>query len=298
MEIEREENGMLRMSLLEHLEELRSRIIKALYGFGAVFVLCLIYSENLFNLAMAPGRAALERTGIPGAEFVSLTVMERFQIMWVEVPVVASLFLGSPWILWQVWAFVSPGLYKREKKWAVPFLLSTAGLFLLGGLFGYFIALGNGMSFLLGIGKDSHVVPLVSIADYFDVFVDLMLGIGIAFELPVLMFFLTLLGVASPGFLLRHSRYAIMAIVILAAIITPTVDAFNLMLFSVPMVALFFIGVLCSYVLVLKRQKREFPWTALWVGLGIAGVLAAAGAGVAVTEYRFRLVRRWPFLVK
>ena len=250
------DDGMLRMSLMEHLEELRARIIKALYGFGAIFLVCLIYSEKLFNIAMAPGRAALARTGIPGAEIVSLTVMERFQIMWVEIPIVASLFLSSPWILWQLWAFISPALYKREKRWAVPFVLATAGLFLLGGLFGYFVALGNGMTFLLGIGKDSQVVPLVSIADYFDIFVDLLLGIGVAFELPVLMFFLTLIRVVSPGFLFRHSRYAIMAIVIIAAVVTPTPDAFNLMLFAVPMCALFFIGILLSYVLVKKRDGR------------------------------------------
>ncbi len=250
------DDGTLRMSLMEHLEDLRARIIKALYGFGAIFVLCLIYSEKLFDIAMAPGRAALARTGIPGAEFVALTVMEKFQIIWVQVPVVASLFLGAPWILWQLWAFISPGLYKHEKKWAVPFVLSSAGLFILGGLFGYFIALGNGMSFLLGIGKEDHVVPLISIADYFDVFVDLLLGIGVAFEVPVLMFFLTLIRVVSPGFLFRHSRYAIMAIVIVAAVVTPTPDAFNLMLFAVPMCMLFFLGIFLSYLLVRKREGR------------------------------------------
>lgn len=253
---EEEDAGMLRMSLVEHLEELRSRILKALYGLGVVFVGCLIESEKLFNIAMAPGWEALRRTGIPGADFVALGVMEQFQIIFVKVPVVASLFLGSPWILWQVWAFLSPGLYKREKKWAIPFVLSTAGLFILGGLFGYFVALGNGMSFLLGIGKNVRVLPLISIADYFDIFVDLMLGIGVAFELPVLMFVLTLIRVASPGFLLRHSREAIVAIVTIAAIVSPTTDAFNLALFAAPMIALFFLGVALSYLVVLKREKR------------------------------------------
>lgn len=244
------------MSLLEHLEELRGRILKALYGLGVVFLGCMFYSEKLFDIAMRPGWKAMERTGIPGAQFVAIGVMEKFQIIWVKVPVVAALFLGAPWVLWQVWAFISPGLYRTEKKWAIPFILSTAGLFILGGLFGYFIALGNGMSFLLGIGKDSKVIPLISIADYFDIFVDLLLGIGAAFELPVLMFFLTLIHLASPRFLLRHARYAIMAIVIAAAVITPTTDFVNLALFAGPMIVLFFIGVLASYVLVMKREAR------------------------------------------
>jgi hypothetical protein len=104
--------------------------------------------------------------------------------------------------------------------------LGSAGLFLLGGAFGYFVAFRYGMTFLLGIGKNAHVLPLISIEDYFDRFVDMMLGIGVAFELPILLFFLTLIRVVSPGFLLGHSEYVIMAIVILAAIITPTPDVF------------------------------------------------------------------------
>src|ERR1700743_658464 len=180
-----QDGGMLRMSILDHLADLRSRILRALCGFGVIFLFCLMKSEKLFDIAMAPGWDALRRTHVPGANFVALGVMEQFQIIFVKVPVVASLFLGSPWILWQVWAFISPGLYKQEKRWAVPFLLSTAGLFILGGLFGYYIALGNGMSFLLGIGRDVRVVPLISIADYIDAFVDLLLGLGLVFELPV-----------------------------------------------------------------------------------------------------------------
>jgi sec-independent protein translocase protein TatC len=253
---EQEEDGMLRMSIMEHLGELRSRIIKMLYGFGVVFLICLYESDKLFDIVMAPGRDAMRRTGIPGADFTAIHLMEQFQVIYVGTPVVASLFLSSPWILWQVWAFLSPGLYKREKKWAIPFVLCTAGLFLLGGAFGYFIAFRYGMTFLLGIGKNAHVLPLISIEDYFDRFVDMMLGIGVVFELPVLLFFLTLLRVVSPRFLLNHSRYVIMAIVILTAIITPTPDAFNLMLFAVPMCLLFFLGIFLSYLLVLKREKR------------------------------------------
>jgi sec-independent protein translocase protein TatC len=281
-----EEEGMLRMSILEHLEELRARILKALFGFGVVFLICVFESDKLFDIVMAPGWDAMRRTGIPGAAFVAIGIMEQFQIIWVWTPLVASLFLASPWILWQLWAFLSPGLYKREKKWAIPFVLCTAGLFLLGGAFGYFIAFRNGMAFLLGIGKNTHVLPLISIEDYFDTFVDLMLGIGVAFELPVLLFFLTLIRMVSPSFLLNHSRYAIMGVVIVAAILTPSPDAFNLMLFAVPMVLLFFLGIFVSYLLVLKRENRRFPWAAFLVWLAIAVALLA---GVAVIGHRYRM---------
>ncbi len=250
------DEDMVSMSLLEHLEDLRSRILKALYGFGAVFVVCLLLADRLFEIVMAPGWDAMHRTGIPNAGFVAISLMEQFQIIYMWTPTVAALFLGSPWILWQVWAFIAPGLYRRERKWAIPFVLSTAGLFIAGGLFGYFIAFRNGIAFLLGIGKNVHVLPLISIADYFETFIDLLLAIGVAFEIPVLLFFLTLIRVASPVFLWKHSRYAILAIVIVATIVTPTTDAFNLMLFAVPMCALFFVGILASYLLVLKRERR------------------------------------------
>src|SRR3984885_2824112 len=293
-----EEHGMLRMSFLEHLEELRSRIIKALYGFGVVFLACVFFSNDLFRIIKAPGDAAMKATGIPGAGFISIDPMENFQIIWVWTPVVASLFLGSPWILWQVWAFIAPGLYKKEKKWAVPFVLGTAGLFIAGGCFGYFIAFRYGMAFLFGLGKDVGVLPLITIENYFDKFVDVMLGIGLVFELPILIFFLTLLRVASLRFLLNHSRYAILAIVIIAAIVTPTPDVFNLMLFAVPMCMLFFFGIFLSYLLVLKREKRRFPWRPFLLWLGISLAMIAAVIAVMVVEYHFRLVLHWPFLVK
>ena len=119
------------------------------------------------------------------------------------------------------------------------------------------------MSFWLNIGGGLDVTPSISIDSYFDKFVDVMLGIGLVFELPVLIFFLTLLRVVSPSFLLDHSRYAILAIVIVAAFVTPKTDAFTLMLFVVPMSFLFFLGVFDSYMLVLRRENQSFPWRAL-----------------------------------
>jgi sec-independent protein translocase protein TatC len=282
------DDGMLRMSFLEHLEELRSRIIKALCGFGAIFLLCLIFSPQLFDIMLAPGLKAMHDTGIAGAEFIAIDVVEQFSIVWVWTPLVASIFFSAPWILWQLWAFISPGLYQREKKWAVPFVTCTAGLFILGGLFGYFVALPSGLAFLFGSSGASHVVPKITIENYFDRFVDAMLGIGIVFEIPVLVFFLTLIGVASPSFLLKHSRYAILIIVTIAAVVTPTTDAFNLTLFSVPMCLLFFLGVFASYLLVLKRESRRFPWRPFLKWLAIFAIVAACAAAVVI---RYHLLR-------
>jgi sec-independent protein translocase protein TatC len=173
--------------------------------------------------------------------------------IWVKLPILAD-FLASPWVLYQVWAFIAPGLYRRERRWAAPFVICSAGLFIAGGLFAYFVAFRFGLTFLLSIGRGNYVAPMVSITEYFDLFVNVTLGIGIVFELPVLIFFLTLLRIVNPGFLIRHSRYAILGIFLLAAIITPTPDVFNLMIFATPMVALFYVGVFASYILVLTGR--------------------------------------------
>jgi sec-independent protein translocase protein TatC len=290
-----EDSGMLRMSFMDHLEELRSRIIRALGGFGVAFLLGLIFASQLWDLVQAPGQAAFKTLG--RGEFIAIDPMEQFSIIWMWTPLVAAIFVGSPWIIYQVWAFISPGLYPKERRWAVPFILCTAGLFITGGLFAYFVAFRFALTFLFGIGGLS-VTPNISIDKYFDLFVDVMLGISLVFELPVLIFFLTLIRVASPSFLLRHSRYAILAIVIIAAIITPTPDVFNLTLFAVPMILLYFMGVFASFLLVMRRENRRFPWKIfLWWVLSVLAVIILVII-VAVTRYHYHFVAHRPFFTR
>jgi len=292
------DRGMLRMSFMEHLEELRSRIIKALGGFGVAFLLCIIVANQLWDFVRQPAKAALTALGVNPPNLVVITPLEAFSTIWVKVPLVVSLFIASPWVLWQVWAFISPGLYDREKKWAVPFVFSSALLFITGGLFAYFIAFRYGLTFLLGIGRNEGVSPMVSVSEYTDLFINVILGVSLVFELPVVIFLLTLLRIASPSFLLANSRYAILAIVILAAIITPTPDVFNLMLFAVPMTLLFFLGVFASYLLVLHREKRKFPWrtVGMWT---LAVLLLIAGAlYLAIARFGYHFVQHWPFLTR
>jgi sec-independent protein translocase protein TatC len=293
-----EERGMLRMSFMEHLGELRSRVLRALLGVVVAFLVSLSFASPLWRVVSNPAINALKHLGVNPPTLTVIKPMEGFNIMYLKLPLLVSIFLGSPWILYQVWAFISPGLYKRERKWAVPFILCTAGLFIAGGLFAYFVAFRYGLEFLLGIGRDVNVTPMVSISEYFDLFVNVTLGVGLVFEMPVLIFFLTLLRIASPRFLLQHSRYAILAITIIAAIVTPTPDVFNMMIFAVPMVMLFFVGVFASHLLVLKREGKKFPWgTVLLIILGIA---LAVGATIALLLYRYHyhVIFKWPYLVK
>jgi sec-independent protein translocase protein TatC len=284
----KDEDGLLRMSFLEHLQELRSRLIRALIGFGVIFLACLAFSDRLWLIVQAPAVEAFHKLGSGG--LVGINAMEQFEIIWMWTPLVASLFLGSPWILYQMWAFIAPGLYEKERKWAIPFVLTTGGLFILGGLFAYFMAFRYGLTFLLGIGKFAGVTTTLSIDSYFDLFVDVMLGVSMIFEIPVVIFFLVLLRLATPKFLMEHSRYAILGIIIVASFITPTTDVVNMSLFAVPMCLLFFVGVFAGYLLVLHREERRFPWmkVVLWTVVALL-VLGAAGWLVAA-KYHHHLV--------
>ncbi|HEY3458288.1 MAG TPA: twin-arginine translocase subunit TatC [Bryobacteraceae bacterium] len=297
-EPDEEEEGMLRMSFMEHLGELRARILKALAGIVVAFLVSITFCKPLWEFVSSPAVEALKHLGINPPNLAQITPMENFNVIYIKLPLLVSIFLASPWVLYQVWAFISPGLYKREKKWAVPFIVCTAGLFIAGGSFAYFVAFRFGLEFLLGIGRDVHVTPVVSINEYFDLFVNVVLGVGLVFEMPVIIFFLTLLHLASPRFLLRNSRYAILAITVLAAIVTPTPDVFNMMLFCVPMVLLFFVGVFGSYLLVLKREGRKFPWKVAFLVISLVIVIAAGVLALMVYGLHYHVINKWPFLVK
>jgi sec-independent protein translocase protein TatC len=289
-------DGMLRMSFLEHLEELRSRIIKALMGIAVAFVGSIFFTGPLWKIIKAPATVALKTLGYK-PQLIAIDPMEQFNIIWFKLPVVCAIFLASPWVFYQIWAFISPGLYRRERRWAAPFVLSSAGLFIMGGCFAYFVAFRFGLTFLLGIGQgDMDVVPMITITHYFDLFVDVMLGIGAVFELPVLIFLLIVVRVVTPSFLVAHSRYAILGIFIIAAIVTPTPDIFNMMLFALPMCMLFYVGVFAGYLLVLRRENRRFPWkktmTIVIPVLLILGVVIY----LAITRFGIKLVPHSPFI--
>jgi sec-independent protein translocase protein TatC len=290
-----DDDGMLRMSFMEHLEELRSRILRSLMGIAVAAVASLSFSSQLWNFVRQPAAESLRTLGYK-EDLVAITPMEQFNVIWFKLPIVCAIFLASPWVLLQVWGFISPGLYRRERRWAVPFILTSAGLFIVGGTFAYFVVFRYGLTFLLGIGRGNGVIPMVTISEYFDLFVNVTLGVGLVFELPVLIFFLTLLRILSPVFLLRHSRYAILGIFVLAAIITPTPDVFNLMLFAAPMTLLFYVGIFASYLLVLKRENRRFPWRAALMILSVVLLLLAGAVYIAITRYGYKLVPMWPFL--
>ncbi|MDZ4802788.1 MAG: twin-arginine translocase subunit TatC [Bryobacteraceae bacterium] len=292
-----DDDGMLRMSFLEHLEELRTRLIRALIGLAVAFGLAMAFAPRIWRIVQEPAAAALTELGFP-PNLVFTSPMEAFMIVWFKMPLLVSVFLASPWVLYQTWAFISPGLYKKERKLAAPFVLSTAGLFIVGGLFAYYIAFRFGLAFLLGVGKDINIQPMITVTEYTDIFVNVILGVGVVFEMPVLIFMLTLLRITTPTFLLNHSRYAILIIVIIAAVITPTPDVFNLMLFSVPMVVLYFVGIFASYLLVLNREGRAFPWGKVLAVFFLVLAILAATMWFLLPRLGYHFVSQWPYVIK
>jgi sec-independent protein translocase protein TatC len=293
-----EEEGMARMSFLDHLEELRHRLLLIVYGMVAAFCFALIFRNQMWDIVEGPATAALTQLHVNPPELAAIGPMDVFQITWMKLPLLAAIFLASPWVLYQVWAFIAPGLYKHERRWAIPFVASSAGLFIIGGVFAYFVIFRFGLVFLLGLGIGHGIHPTVSVTEYYDLFVDVMLAVGIIFEIPVLLFLLTLIRVVSPRFLLKHSRYAIMSIVVLAAVVTPTGDVFNLTLFATPMILLFYLGVFVSYLLVLKREEKQFPWAKFITWVLVVLVIIGLISWGASQYFGYRFVMHYPFLVR
>ena len=276
-----EDEGMARMSFLEHLEELRTRILRALGGLLVVYLGCLAFANDLLRLAIEPFRGAARAIAGPGGEMIQMIntrPLEQFQVQYIKVPLLAAVFLGAPWLTYQAWQFIAPGLYRKEKRWAVPFIFTTAVLFILGGVFCYFVALRVTLQFLLTVTEE--VEPYISVSDYLNTFIILEIGLGLVFQLPVLIFFFTLLRLTTPRFLLRNVRYAVLVMFIIAAIITPTGDPLTMTLFAGPMILLYFVGIGASWLLVLRREGRRLPW--LRIGLS---VLAFFGLIAAIIAY-------------
>ncbi|MEZ5364173.1 MAG: twin-arginine translocase subunit TatC [Bryobacterales bacterium] len=292
-----EEDGMARMSFLEHLEELRTRIFRAIIGMVVGYIVCFAFNGPLFTMFEQPFHRAAEKLPYdPPLSLITTEPTEQFYIQYIKLPLLAAIFVGAPWLMFQAWAFIAPGLYKRERKWAIPFIFSTAGLFITGGLFCYFIALRFALAFLIGLGYDVNVRPMIKLTSYYDMFFNLHVGLGVVFQMPIVIVFFTLLRITTPGFLLANVRYAILIIFILAAVITPTPDVTTMLTFAAPMILLFYVGIGGSYLIVLNRENRKFPWAKFLLALlGIAAGIALIVAFLHF-NYGYELLDHWPYL--
>jgi sec-independent protein translocase protein TatC len=243
-----EEDELPRMGFFEHLEELRKRLIVSIVTVFLTFLACWNWAPEIFEFLARPIRRVLP----PGQDLAYTTLTEPF-LMYFRVALLAGTLLASPILLWQIWLFISPALYRREKKWVLPFVGFGVLFFLSGCAFAYYEAFPLVVNFLIGIGKPFHAV--ITINEYVGMATKLILGLGLCFEMPILVFFFARLGIVSERWLLAKFKYAVLVIFIIAAVITPTPDIATQCVFALPMIGLYLLGILVAWLF----RKRESP---------------------------------------
>jgi len=228
------------MGFFDHLEEFRKRLIVCLVAVFVTFLVCWNWAPQLFEFMAAPVRRVLP----PGQNLSYTTLTEPF-LMYFRVALFAGIIAASPIILWQVWLFVAPALYRREKKYVLPFIFAGVLFFLGGCAFGYYEAFPLVVGFLIGMGKNFNAV--ITINEYLSTAMKIIMGLGLCFEMPILIFFLARMGIVTEKFLLAKFKYAILIIFIIAAVITPTPDIATQCVFAFPMILLYLLGIAAAW---------------------------------------------------
>jgi sec-independent protein translocase protein TatC len=243
--------GEVRASFFDHLTELRIRLVRALLGVAVGVAVAGWFADYIFRFIMRPVLASLPE----GQQALNYTSYLEPFLVYLKVALYGGTFLAAPWVLFQLWLFIAPGLYKREKKLVIPFVASGTVLFYCGVAFTYFAVMPYAFPALAAIaGPDMK--PLLTMREQLTLVLAMMLGFGIVFEIPVIIAFLAMIGLVTPEFLSKYRRHAIIVNVILAAIITPTGDPFNLAIMAVPMIVFYEVGILVARV-VGKKKAAE-----------------------------------------
>jgi sec-independent protein translocase protein TatC len=257
--VDDEKDSMPTMGFLDHLEELRKRIIYSIVAVAVGFGVCWGFRERIYAVMQRPIMDALHKNGL-SEKLVYLNPTEPFNL-YLKISALAGLFLTSPFVLYQVWQFISPGLYRREKRYVIPFMVSTIALFTCGGYFGYRIVYPRALDFLINFGGQFQ--PMITIGEYTQLFLSIVLGMGLIFEMPILVFFLAFMGIMSPEFMIKNFRYSILVIFIIAAIVTPTPDPWNMCIFAAPMLALYGVSIAVAWLVHPKqraaRREKQAP---------------------------------------
>lgn len=239
-----------RMTLLDHLDELRKRLFASVVAIFVAFIGCWYFSPAIFHWLQKPILDVLAAD-----DKLAFTDLAGPFMLYIKVALLSAIFVASPFLLFQLWLFLRPGLYQRERRLAVPFIVFTTIFFVAGGLFGYYVAFPMVVKFLMGVGQDFKQV--VTIQAYFSMMSKILLGLGLVFEMPMLMFFLARLGIVNARQLLKGFRWAVLGIFVTAAVITPTPDIATQTVFAVPMILLYLLGVLVAAIFGRKREADE-----------------------------------------
>jgi sec-independent protein translocase protein TatC len=240
-----------KMSFLEHLDELRKRLIYICLSVLGGCVVAFIFIERVFDFIMKP-----MQTLLPGGNKLIYTAGAEPFMLYVKIGFIAGIFIASPLVLWQVWKFISPGLYTHEKRFAIPFVFLSTVFFVTGGLFAHYIAFPWTWKFFISFSTD-YMVFLPKIDEAFSLYTKMILGFGAIFEMPTLVFFLARMGVVTGRFLLRYFKYAFLIIFIVAAVISPGTDMMSQVIMAVPMLGLYIISIAIAFIFGKKRPAEE-----------------------------------------
>ena len=237
------------MTLLEHLEELRRRLFHCALAVALAFCFTYYFHAEIFQWLSAPLVQYLPE----GGRLVFLKLQEPFTL-YLKVAAVAAIFFSAPYLIYQVWLFIAPGLYRHEKLYALPFILFASALFLGGCAFAYYIAFPSACAFFIDLGKP--FVPNIDIDFFFDLSLFIILGMGAVFQLPIVIAFMSMMGMVTPKFLIQKFRHAMVIIFIVAAVVSPTTDAINLCIFAGPMIVLYILSIGVSWIFAARRKRR------------------------------------------
>ncbi len=241
------ETELPKMTFLDHLEELRRRLMISLLAVAVAFLACWAFAEPIFALLQAP----LTRFLPPGDKLAYTRLTAPF-FLYMKVSFFTGLFVASPVILLQVWMFVAPGLYKKERRLAAPFIIFGTLFFVLGGYFGYRYLLPATCSFFVETGKQFK--QMVTVDDYFSFASTIIMATGLVFETPILIFFLARLGIVTPAFLLQKFKYAVVLSFVISAVVTPTPDMVTQAALAIPMILLYLIGIGVAFLFAKKIE--------------------------------------------
>ncbi len=240
-----------KMSFLEHLDELRKRIIWAVASLAVGVVFAFFFIQQIFDFIMRP----LQKMLPPGGTLVYTDPTEAFSL-YIKIALIAGLVIASPLVFTQLWLFIAPGLYAHEKKWAIPFVVGSTFFFIMGAAFSHFVVFPLTWRFFVGFTTDI-VTFMPRIEPAFSMYLRMLLAFGIVFEMPMLVGFLARMGLLTAGYMLRHTKYAILLIIILSAVITPDGGGVSLVAMSGPLILLYFFSIGLAWVVGKKKRKDD-----------------------------------------
>ncbi len=239
-----------KLPFTDHLEELRRRLIISVIAIAVGFIVSYFFSKQLFEILMKPLIVSLP----PKSTLIFTSLPEAF-FTYLKVSLLSGIFLASPVVLYEMWAFISPGLYKHEKRYVVPFVLFSSIFFIGGALFGYFVVFPFGFKFFLGFATD-YIRPMPTIKEYFGFCAKLLFAFGVIFELPLLVLFLSRIGIVNEKMLRKQRKYAILLVFVASAILTPP-DVMTQLMMAGPLLALYEISIWVAKVFGRKRVEEE-----------------------------------------